>query len=182
MQPIPVLVALHGQGGDGASILGAFRALARERHFAIVAPSSNYASEAASFTWRVGDTPNDFSPDYLHVKACFDEVAARSDVAIDDERVLALGFSGGASSAPYIATNTGPYGGFAVLHGGVFIGGIGSRKVRGWFSTGASDPARPPEHVSGHFQSMRSAGFDVVFHVYPGGHGISSAEAGDVVN
>lgn len=179
--PLPVLVALHGQGGDGASIQGTFRALAGERHFVIVAPSSNYAAEVASFTWTVGDKPNDITPDYLHVKACFDEVAARPDVTFDRGRVLAVGFSGGASSAPYVATNATPYSAFAVLHGGVFIGGVGPRKVRGWFSTGASDPARTPDHVKGHFQTMRESGFDVVFHVYPGGHGISQQESADVV-
>ena len=180
-EPLPVLVGLHGQGGDGASILRTFKALAATRHFAIVAPSSNYAAEVSSFTWTVGDKPNDVTTDFRHVKVCFDEVAARADVTLDRSRVLAVGFSGGASSAPYVATNVEPYTAFAVLHGGVFIGGIGPRRVRGWFSTGASDPARTPDHVNGHFQSMLRAGFNVVFRVYPGGHWISPGEADDVV-
>jgi predicted esterase len=162
-------------------MIDAFGELATERKFGIIAPSSGYAVEIKSFTWTVGDKPNDITDDFRHVKACFDEVLARKDVTIDAEHVLIAGFSGGASSAPYIATNAEPYEAFAVLHGGVFIGGIGRRKVSGWFSTGEDDSARTPQHVLGHFRSMREAGFDVSYRAYPGGHKLSNREATELV-
>lgn len=179
--PVPLLVGLHGTGADGREMIGAFRALADARGFAILAPSSGYVEEAKAFTWRVGDHPKDFSPDYWNVAACLKELEGRGDVAIDHDRVLAVGFSGGASSAPYLASNTEPYTAYAVLHGGVFIGGIGARKVRGWFSTGDADPLRSRDHVFAQSQSMQNAGFDVVFTTFPGGHEISRAEAEAVV-
>lgn len=178
---LPALVGLHGQGGDGQEMIEAFRSLAIERRFAIIAPSSSYGEEIKSFSWRVGDKPNDFTDDYRHIGACLDEVLHRTDVTIDTSHVLIAGFSGGASSAPYVATNTAPYEAFAVLHGGVFIGGIGARKVHGWFSTGESDSARPPNHVFGHFNSMRSAGFETTYKTYPGGHVLSMQERKDLV-
>jgi poly(3-hydroxybutyrate) depolymerase len=76
--PIPVLVALHGQGSDGPAMIPAFRELASTRVFAIIAPSSNYVPEMQTMTWRVGDHPNDVTDDYLHVQACFEEVASRA--------------------------------------------------------------------------------------------------------
>jgi predicted esterase len=174
-------VALHGSSADGSSMIAVFRSLAGARRFVIVAPSSNYVPEMKTMTWRVGDHENDITDDYRHVQACLEEVAARPDVTIDRSRALIAGFSGGASSAPYIASNTGPYQAFAVLHGGVFPGGIGPRRIPGWFSTGETDPARPPDHLSGHFRTMQGLGFDVVYHLYPGAHVISPREAEDVV-
>src|SRR5256885_3949886 len=49
---------------------------------------------------------------------------------------LIAGYSGGGSSAPYIASNRPPFTHTAVLHGGVFAGGIGPRRMPAWFSTG----------------------------------------------
>ncbi len=173
---LPLMVLLHGTGGDGRDMISAFRDLAAERGFVLAAPSSDYVEEGHAFNWRVGDHPRDFSDDYDHVLACVAEIRARRDLSIDPARVLIAGFSGGASSAPYIASNAEPFTEFAVLHGGVFVGGIGPRKVPGWFSTGDSDPARPPAHVLGHFNSMQQAGFDVVFRTFPGAHVLSSIE------
>lgn len=179
--PIPLLVGLHGTGADGREMVAAFRAEALARGFAILAPSSGYVEESGHFTWRVGDHPNDISTDYTHVGERLGDLEARTDVTIDHDRVLAVGFSGGGSSAPYLASNTEPYGAFAVLHGGVFIGGCGARRVRGWFSTGAADNIRSPDHVAGQSRTMQKAGFDVVFSVYPGGHEMSAAETQAVV-
>jgi hypothetical protein len=92
-----------------------------------------------------------------------------------------VGFSGGGSSAPHLASNTPPYTAFALLHGGVFIGGCGSRRVRGWFSTGADDGLRTPDHVAGQCRTHANAGFDVVFSTCPGGHTTTPAETSAVV-
>jgi predicted esterase len=178
---IPLLVGLHGAGADGREMIATFRTPAASRGFAILAPSSGYAAELRTFTWHVGDHPNDFSDDYRHVAACLQELEARSDVTIDPLRVLAVGFSGGGSSAPYLASNTLPYTAFAVLHGGVFIGGVGPRRVRGWFSTGDADTIRTPEHVANQFRTMQSAGFDVIYSTFPEGHSISDMESTAVV-
>jgi len=179
---VPILVGLHGTNGDGHEMITTFRELAAKRGFAIVSPSSNFVSEASAYTWRVGDKPNDFPDDYRHVKACLDELLSHSEVAFDTRRVLAVGFSGGASSAPFLATNTEPYTAFAVLHGGVFMGGLGARHVPGWFSTGSADSLRPPPHVQSQMDPMARAGFDVVYREFPGGHETSTEETTALVD
>ena len=181
-ETLQLMVALHGQGGDGRELIAVLRPLAEQHRFAIVAPSSNYAGPLHDYTWTVGDHPNDVTVDYRHVAACVTEALGRTDLNVDSAHALIAGYSGGGSSAPYIASNTAPYAAFAVLHGGVFIGGIGPRKVPGWFSAGESDPIRPPGGVFANAQSMIRAGFDVTYRTYPGTHVVSSRELTDVVN
>ena len=99
------------------------------------------------------------------------------DVAVDRARVLVAGHSGGASTAPYEASVDGLYSAFAVLHGGVFVGGLGSWRPRGWFSTGTGDTLRPPQGVqeaAGQVKGVGSA--DVVYREFPGGHGVGHEE------
>jgi predicted esterase len=180
-EPIALLVGFHGTGADGREMIQTFRKEAFSRRFAILAPSSGFVQEAHQFSWRVGDHPNDISTDYTHIAESLKELESRSDVVIDPDRMLAVGFSGGGSSAPYVASNTPPYSAFAVLHGGVFIGGCGSRRVRGWFSTGTEDGIRTPAHVAAQSETMRNAGFDVVFSTYPGGHTVSPEESSGVI-
>ena len=50
---IQLLVVLHGSGGSGRDVLDIFRPLAKERHFAIVAPDSR-RSPQGDFTWQPG--------------------------------------------------------------------------------------------------------------------------------
>jgi predicted esterase len=179
---LPVLVALHGTGASGRSMVAAFQALAEQRKFVIVAPDSR-RSPQGQWTWQVADTPGEVTDDLTHVVSCLDEVASDLGGSADLSSVLIVGHSGGASSAPYIATNRGPFSGFGVLHGGVFDGGLGSRRVRGWFSTGANDGLRPPGQVEQAVEATRARGFsDLTLEVFPGGHGLSSEETASLVN
>jgi predicted esterase len=59
---------------------------------------------------------------------------------------------------------------------------LGARRVRGWVSTGASDPARPPAHESGHHRSLIDRGLAAELHIYPGGHSLLRAEKDDLVD
>ena len=93
---------------------------------------------------RVTGRPGDDSVDLPHVRACLDELYAIEGLQIDAGHVLAAGHSGGGSTAAYLGTTDARFRAFAVLHGGVFAGGLGSSQARGWFSTGADDPLRPP--------------------------------------
>ena len=173
-QPIPLL--LHATGGNGAGFLSAFSAEAIERGFAIIAPDSR-VSPAGDFTWEVGTEPGEITPDYSHSLAVIAEVQEQHDLLIDEQSVLAAGFSGGASSAPYLATNEELFTAFASLHGGVFPGGLGDHIVPGWFSTGEDDTIRSPEHVQGHLDSLIPLGFDELeLHIFPGGHTLSDEE------
>jgi len=175
-RPLPLLVVLHGTGGSGAGTLSLVRDLAVARRFAVVAPDSEFAGH-----WEVPDHPGDTSKDAEHVVACVREVRAMDHVVVDPLRVLVVGISGGGSTAPYEASTHDDFTAFAVLHGGVFAGGLGPRRVPGWFSTGEQDPLRPVESVSKAADAMRALRFDVDLHTYPGGHEVSAAELNDLL-
>jgi len=150
--------------------------LAEQHGFAIVMPDSRI-SPTGEFTWEVGTEPGEITPDYSHALACLAEVETNHGLLIDEQRVLGAGYSGGASSAPYLASNEELFTAFAVLHGGVFPGGIGDNIVPGWFSTGEDDSLRSPTHMQEQLDSLIPLGFDnLVLEIFPGGHGLSEEE------
>jgi hypothetical protein len=63
-----------------------------------------------------------------------------------------------------------------VLHGGIFPGGLGANRVRGWFSTGASDTLRTPESVRHAALSGASVTGPITLRTFAGGHELSEAE------
>ena len=177
---MPLLVVLHGTGGAGDEILAAFRPLAQAHHFAIVAPDSR-RTPGGALTWEVGDQPGDVTPDLTHTLSCIEWVRTHSGLVIDASRALIVGYSGGGSSAPYIGSNRPPFTHIAVLHGGVFPGGIGPRRASVWFSTGEQDPYRPVALVKQSAADLSALGFAVTFRTYPGGHELSDAELRDLI-
>jgi predicted esterase len=119
-----------------------------------------------------------------HVSSTIDEVLRLAGGRIAPVGWAAVGHSGGASSAPYLATHDARFSAFGVLHGGAFPNAFGPLRPRGWFSTGSSDPARPPEHVSAQSQGagrVLGAG-SVEMHVFQGGHGLMPEELEGVVS
>lgn len=181
-RPVPLLVLLHGSGGSGSNVIAAFRDLAGTRHFAIVAPDSRQLP-TAGFTWEVGDKQGDVTPDLTHVLSCIAWLRSHIRLVVDESHVLIAGFSGGGSSAPYIASNRAGFTHAAVLHGGVFPGGIGPRRIPVWFSTGEEDPYRPIPLVQEAAGSLTNLGFpSVTFHTYPGRHDLGDAELRDLID
>lgn len=178
--PRPLMVFMHGTGGAGAQGVEMFRALAERRRFHVLAPDSRISPQGAA-TWEVGDRVGEVTPDYQHVIICIEELLAMPGVAVDRQRVLAIGYSGGASMAPYLATNDDAFGAFAILHGGVFPGGLGGRPARGWMSTGEADTLRTPSATEQHAAALRAAGYEVESRVFPGGHATTAAELEAVV-
>ncbi len=173
---IAVVLGFHATGSSGESFVATLQSHAALNGFAIVAPDSR-VSPAGDLTWEVGTEADEVTPDYNHALACLEEVRATHGLGIDTDWVLAAGYSGGASSAPYLASNEDLFTGFAVLHGGVFPGGIGSNIIPGWFSTGEDDTIRSPDHMQDQLESLEPLGFDeLVLEVFPGGHGLGNEE------
>ena len=173
---LPILVAYHGTGGSGLDMVAILRLHADASSFIIVAPDSRISPQG-DYTWEVGSDPGEVTEDLLHTQACLDEVLAMPGVTWNQTDLLAAGYSGGGSSAPYMATNDTRFSHSATLHGGVFTGGLGDHIIPAWFSTGEDDTLRPPEHVEGMAADMEAAGFPgVEFQLFPGGHELSEAE------
>ncbi len=177
---LSLLVILHGTGQSGAEMVNVFRDLAKERRFAIVAPDSRDLD--GHLTWEVGDKQGDVTPDLTHTMDCIAWVRSHAGLFVDESHVLIAGYSGGGSSAPYIGSNRPGFTRAAVLHGGVFPGGIGPIHLPVWFSTGEQDRMRPVELVQQSAQALANLGFgDVTLHRYPGGHELSDAELRELI-
>jgi poly(3-hydroxybutyrate) depolymerase len=180
--PLPLVVALHGTNGAGGSMVGSLRPLADANRFIVVAPDSR-RSPSGGLTWEVADRRDEVTPDYTHVMRCIEEMRTLPGVKIDEAHVLVLGYSGGGSMAPYLASRESLFEAFAVLHGGAFASGMGDFRPRGWFSTGASDPLRPEKMVRDHLEAVHALGFEgLQLRVYPGGHEISERELREVID
>ena len=174
--PMPILVAIHATGASGHAMVELFRALSIQHHFAIVAPDSR-RSPTGEWTWQVGQRPSEVTPDLTHISACLSEFEQRFSERLDGSRTLIAGYSGGGSSAPYVATRVPKFAAFAVLHGGVFAGGLGEIAVRGWFSTGSLDPMRPPAHVRHALAQAQERGLhQLVYREFPVEHGLLDEE------
>src|SRR5438128_2559872 len=86
-RPLPVLVFLHGTGGDGASAVRGLRALADEYGFMVIAPDSGSAPDG-QWSWEVGSHPGEITGDYRHVMECLHEAIGSAGVQVDAEHVL----------------------------------------------------------------------------------------------
>lgn len=178
--PLPLLVGIHGTGGSGAGMVALFRDAAERERFTIVAPDSRIAPNG-QLSWQVPDQAGDTTEDLGHIQRCVAEVRAMPGVVVDGTHTIIVGHSGGASTAPYVASVDDLYGAFAVLHGGVFVGGLGPRRPRGWFSTGDQDPIRPPAGVQSAADSARGIGLGVELHVFHEGHDVGAEERRAVI-
>jgi predicted esterase len=114
---------------------------------------------------------------------CIHAVKSLPGVQLDSEKTLIAGFSGGASSAPYISSYDSLFRAFAVLHGGAIPNGFGSNRVRGWFSAGEADSLRPPGGVQAAMEELRREGWsaELQFRVFPGGHALSEREKRELI-
>lgn len=183
LSPMPLLLAFHGSGQPSDNMAQSLVSFAEREHFVIVAPQSGHAP-GYTITWSVGDHPGDISEDWAHVSTVLAEVESKLGAKLSRDGWLALGFSGGASSAPYRATNDARFSAYAVLHGGVFEGGFGRYRPRGWFSTGSADTLRSPSHVAAQAENARRASGDasIVFRTFDGGHELGDAELQSVID
>jgi predicted esterase len=88
-EPVPLLVALHGAGGDAQGGLSVLRAAAEALGIVILAPASRAA------TWDA--VRGGFGPDTVVIDRALEEVF--SFVPVDPQRIGVTGFSDGASYA-----------------------------------------------------------------------------------
>lgn len=105
--PVPLLVALHGAGGQAADVLAAYREDADSNHFILLIPQSRGA------TWdmiedlmsRLGVEMN-VQPRYGRDLKALDQSMADlfTKVAVDPARIGIMGFSDGATYAVSVGT------------------------------------------------------------------------------
>ncbi len=160
--PAPLLVGLHGAGGDAAAGLALLRPWADERGLLVLAPASRGS------TW---DAVRDgYGADAELVDRALAEVFSTVDV--DTERVAVAGFSDGASYALGLGlANGGLFRRILAFSPGFVPAGPRSGSPAVFVSHGEADDILPIERTSRRIvPALEDDGYDVTYREFPGGH------------
>jgi phospholipase/carboxylesterase len=170
----PLVVALHGAGGDAEAGLGILGDLADERGLLVLSPASRGS------TWDVvtGGPGED--------TALLDRALSRvfSSVPVDPRRIAVAGFSDGASYALGLGLADGDLFGHVVA----FSPGFVPRTPREgrpavFVSHGDADEVLPVELTSRRIvPALRDDGYDVTYREFAGGHTIPPEVAAEAVD
>lgn len=159
----PLLVMLHGAGGNAGHSIGLARDHAERLGFLVLAPKSQGPS------WDI-ISGRRFGPDVAALDAALEEAFAA--YSVDPERVAVGGFSDGASYALSLG----------LINGGLFSdilafspGFIAQARLQGrpriFISHGRADRVLPIDDTSRKIvPELKRVGYQVSFEDFPGGH------------
>ena len=161
---LPLLVLLHGAGGSGAGILKRLGAFADEAGIAVLSPDSRGS------TWDA--IRRDFGPDVAFISRALDRVFETTNV--DPARVIAGGFSDGASYAISIGLQNGDLFRRVLAYSpGFYVAPTTQGKPRFFLSHGMADEILPIDRCSRVIvPRLQKGGYDVTFREFAGGHDI----------
>jgi phospholipase/carboxylesterase len=174
--PCPLILALHGAGGNAHDALVPLRQAAEEVGIVVVAPDSRGLSwDATSAGGGAWGRDVDFI-DHALVKA-FDSCS------IDAARVAILGFSDGASYALSLGLANGDLFTHVIAFSPGFARPPGWRgKPRVFVSHGVDDPILPPVSCSRRIVArLRANGYDVTFREFAGDHSVPADVSGEAI-
>lgn len=153
-RPAPLLVTLHGSGGNGWSLVYKWRKFAEKKGIVLVGPDSTNSE-----IWNID---ND-GPAFLH-----DLVEeTRRDLPIDGRRIYLFGHSGGAVFAIEIAALESEYFAAAAVHAGALesqyhsVFQYASRKTPIFLIVGTRDVLFPLPSVRATRDALAERGFPV---------------------
>jgi phospholipase/carboxylesterase len=171
--PAPLVLSLHGAGGGAQQGLYPLQALADDAGFVLLAVGS------AGRTWDV--IRGGFGPDVEAVDGALAHVFGR--VAVDPERVVASGFSDGASYALSLGiTNGGLFTHVAAFSPGFMAPASQHGAPRIFISHGTGDQVLPIDRCSRRLvPTLEDAGYDVTYHEFAGGHTVPPGIAAEAV-
>ena len=162
--PVPLLVALHGAGGNADGGLALLRPLADQCGLALLAPASRGS------TWDA--VRGRYGPDVDVIDRALSRVFG--SVAIDPERVGVAGFSDGASYALGLGLANGELFDRVIAFSPGFVPlarRIGKPAV--FVSHGDDDRVLPVASTSRRIvPALRQEGYDVTYEEFAGGHTI----------
>ena len=171
----PLVVSLHGAGGDAEAGLALFRPLAEERGLLVVAPASRGS------TWDA--VRGSYGPDAELVDRALKTVFAAFGVPPD--RVAVAGFSDGASYALGLGLANGDLlrDVLAFSPGFVPPGAPRSGKPRIFVSHGDADDVLPIGRTSRRIvPALRDDGYDVTYREFAGPHTVPPEIAREAVD
>lgn len=159
--PAPLIVALHGLGGQGSDMMGALRSDARRRGVVIVAPSSR------GMTWQLEDGP--VGADAAFIDRTLATVFAC--VAIDPGKIAVLGFSDGGSYALSTGISNGDLFSDVIAFAPIrFHAPVSVGQPRFFISSGRADTGARIGDVRAIERQLTGFGYDVAFNEHAGGH------------
>ena len=171
---VPMVIALHGAGGDANGGLALLRSLADERGILLLAPASR------GRTWdaiRAG-----YGPDVEVIDRAMQQ--AFSAVAVDGERVAVAGFSDGASYALGLGGANGELFGEVVAFSPGFVP-LPPRDgaPRFFIAHGTADDVLPIDRTSRRIvPALREEGLDVTYREFSGPHTVPPEIAREAVD
>ncbi len=164
---VPLVVTFHGAGGGGQQALDLVRPMADQHRFVVLAPDSRAA------TWDV--IAGGFGPDIAYIDRSFSHVFDR--LSVDPSRVVAAGFSDGASYALSLGLGNGDLFTDVVAFSPGFCAppAIEGRPAI-FVSHGRDDRVLPIDRTSRRLvPPLRRAGYDVRYVEFAGGHTLPAA-------
>jgi len=164
----PLAVALHGAGGEAASWLAALQPVADAAGLLLLVPQSRLP------TWDLIYGP--FGDDAAFVDAALAWAFQRC--LVDPARIVALGFSDGATYALGLGLTNGDL----FTHVVAFSpGGLKTGPRRGrprvFISHGTADPVLPIDRASRTIVPQLTGAYDVTYREFAGGHVVPAAIA-----
>jgi phospholipase/carboxylesterase len=167
--PLPLLVLFHGAGGSGDGMLRRVGAAADEAGIAVLAPDSRGA------TWDA--IRDSFGRDVAFVDRALERVF--ETVAVDPARVVAAGFSDGATYALSLGLVNGDlFPRIVAFSPGFVVNGEAHGRPRIFISHGTADAILPIDQCSRAIvPRLRQRTYEVTFREFDGPHTVPPAIA-----
>jgi poly(3-hydroxybutyrate) depolymerase len=169
-EPLPLVVLLHGSGGDGRLLVRSWKGVASAQGFAVAGPTALDRNE-----WTV---PED-GPRFLH------ELVERlkQSHSIDARRVYLFGHSAGGILALYMGAMEGGYFAAVAAHAAVFAGEaelsglqLPARKAPVLLMAGTRDRLFPVERARATGKELQGLGVPLTLVELPRGHAYEPSE------
>lgn len=185
-QPRPAIAVFHDALGLGEGTLDNARALAELGYVVLAADLYGGRTVARDFEHAMqlmGDLRNDTAKWRTRAQAAIDALASQTEA--DAERLGALGYCFGGSTALELVRHGTPLRGAVSLHG---ILQTDTPALRGTspssvlVCTGADDPMVPPEQVVAFLEEMRQAQIDCQTVIYSGAQHAFTMPKADKLN
>jgi phospholipase/carboxylesterase len=160
--PAPIMVLLHGAGGDASATLELLRGLAEATGSILLAPTSR------EYTWDV--IVGGYGPDVEAIDRVLEETF--SHYAVDPTRLAVGGFSDGASYALSLGINNGDlFTDVLAFSPGFMAPSVRVGIPRFFVSHGTRDQVLPIERSSRRIvPQLEHAGYEVTYREFEGGH------------
>jgi predicted esterase len=161
-QPAPLVVLLHGAGGDAQGGLGLLQAFADERGLILLAPASR------GRTWDV--ILDGYGPDITLIDQALDHTFSR--YTVDPARLAVGGFSDGASYALSVGITNGDLFTHVIAFSPGFMAPADRQgSPRCFISHGTNDEVLPIDRCSRRIvPQLQRAGYDVLYREFDGPH------------